>query len=146
MKNLFIYYSLTGNGDVVADVFKNNGYDIRKVITKDKYPNNRYLQIIIGGYKATFNKRDKLLDFDTDISNYDKIVIGSPVWNDRLSAPINEVINLLNLENKDLSFILYSGSGKAEHAKEKIKDLYGVDTIVLKEPKIYKDELEKIFI
>lgn len=144
MKKLFIYYSLTNNGDVVAEVFKEKGYEIRKVNPKSKYPKNRFLQIMIGGYKASFNKKDKLIDFDTDISNYERIVIGSPIWNDRLSAPINSVISLLDLKDKNISFVLYSASGKAEHAKEKIKSLYDVDAIVLKEPKGNKEELDKL--
>ena len=144
MKNLFIYYSLTNNGDVVADVFKENGYEIRKVITKDQYPKNKFLMILVGGYKASFNKKDELVDFDRDISKYDKVVIASPIWNDRLSAPINSVIDLLDLKNKDVSFVLYSASGYANKAKEKIKSLYGVDAKVLKEPKKNKEELEKL--
>lgn len=144
MKKLFIYYSLTNNGDVVADVFKENGYEIRKVITKDKYPKNKFLMILVGGYKASFNKKDELVDFDRDISKYDKVVIASPIWNDRLSAPINSVIDLLDLKNKDVSFVLYSASGYANKAKEKIKSLYGVDAKVLKEPKKNKEELEKL--
>ena len=144
MKKIFIYFSLSGNGDVVADVFKDKGYDIRKVISKSKYSNNMFLLMMTGGYKATFNKKDKLVDFNTDIDNYDKIVIASPVWNDRLSAPINRVLSLLDLKNKDVSFVLYSASGKANKAKEKIKELYGVDAIVLKEPKKNKEELDKL--
>lgn len=144
MKKIFIYYSLTNNGDVVADVFKEKGYEIRKVVTKKKYPNNKFLMIMAGGYKATFNKKDKLLEFDSDISNYNKVVIGSPIWNDRLSAPINSVISLLDLKNKDLSFVFYSASGKGDHAKEKVKDLFGADSIILKEPKVNRDELKKL--
>ena len=144
MKKIFIYYSLTNNGDVVADVFKEKGYEIRKVETKKKYPNNKFLMIMAGGYKATFNKKDRLLEFDSDISNYNKIVIGSPIWNDRLSAPINSVISLLDLKNKDLSFVFYSASGKGNHAKEKVKDLFGADSIILKEPKVNRDELKKL--
>ena len=144
MKKLFIYYSLTRNGDVVADSLKEQGYEIRKVITKNKYPKNRFLQIMIGGYKASFNKKDKLLDFDTDISSYDKIVIGSPIWNDRLSAPINSVISSLDLKDKDVSFVLYSASGKAEHAANKIKELFDENAVILKEPKKNSEELKKI--
>ena len=144
MKKIFIYYSLTNNGDVVADVFKEKGYEIRKVVTKKKYPNNKFLMIMAGGYKATFNKKDKLLEFDKDIKDYDKIVIGSPIWNDRISAPINSVISLLDLKNKDLSFVFYSASGKGDHAKEKVKDLFGADSIILKEPKNNKEELNKL--
>ena len=103
-----------------------------------------FFRILVGGYKASFNKKDKLLDFDSDISNYKKIVIGSPIWNDRLSAPINSVISLLDLSDKDVSFVLYSASGKGEKAKEKIKSLFGVDATILKEPKKHKEELKKL--
>ena len=144
MKKLFIYYSLSENGDVVSEEFKKKGYEIRKVITKRKYPKSMFFRILVGGYKASFNKKDKLLDFDSDISDYKKIVIGSPIWNDRLSAPINSVVSLLDLSDKDVSFVLYSASGNGEKAKEKIKKLFGVDAVVLKEPKKHKEELEKI--
>ena len=144
MKKLFVYYSLSDNGDVVSEEFKKKGYEIRKVITKKKYPNSMFFRILVGGYKASFNKKDKLLDFDSDISNYKKIVIGSPIWNDRLSAPINSVISLLDLSDKDVSFVLYSASGKGEKAKEKIKSLFGVDATILKEPKKHKEELKKL--
>ena len=153
MKKLFIYYSLSNNGDVVSEEFKKKGYEIRKVITKRKYPKSMFFRILvggykarilIGGYKASFNKKDKLLDFDSDISDYKKIVIGSPIWNDRLSAPINSVISLLDLSDKDVSFVLYSASGNGEKAKEKIKSLFGVDATILKEPKKHKEELKKL--
>ena len=36
MSNLFIYYSLTGNGDIVAKRFEEKGYEIRKVTEKHK--------------------------------------------------------------------------------------------------------------
>lgn len=144
MKKLFIYYSLTGNGDVVANVFKDNGYEIRKVVSKCKYSKNKFFMILMGGYKATFNKRDELVDFDTNIKCYDKIVIASPVWNDMLSSPINSVLSLLDLKNKDLSFILYSASGYGNKAKEKIKNLYEIDATLLKEPKKNKEELTKL--
>ena len=144
MKKLFIYYSLSNNGDVVSEEFKKKGYEIRKVITKKKYPKSMFFRILVGGYKASFNKKDRLLDLDDDISDYKKIVIGSPIWNDRLCAPINSVISLLDLKDKDVSFVLYSASGNGEKAKEKIKNLFGVDAIILKEPKKHRDELKKL--
>ena len=100
--------------------------------------------ILTGGYKATFNKKDELLDFDSNIDGYEKIVIASPIWNDRLSSPINSVIDLADLKNKDVSFVFYSASGVANKAKEKIKNLFNKDAIVLKEPKKNKDELKKL--
>lgn len=144
MKKLFIYYSMTSNGDAVSDVFKDKGYDIRKVISKTKYSKKMFMLMMKGGYRATFNKCDELEDFNSDVSAYDKIVIASPIWNDRLTPAINSVLKQIDLKDKDVSFVLYSGGGSANKAKEKIKELYGVDAIVLKQPKSNKEELDKL--
>ena len=144
MKKIFIYYSLTGNGDVVANYLMNKGYEIRKVISKHTLPNNMFLSMMIGGFKALINKKDRLIDFDNDISNYDEIIIGSPIWNDRLCSPINTVLNKLDLNNKKILFILYSDGGKANKASDKIRKKYNGDIIVLKSPKNNLDELQKI--
>ena len=132
--NEYLMVICLNNGNVVAETLKEKGYDIRKVKIRKKYPDNKILLILSGGYKATFNKKDKLLDFNKSIIDYDKIVIGSPIWNDRISAPINSVLSLLDLKDKDLSFVFYSASGKGDHAIEKVKNLYGAKSIILKEP------------
>lgn len=142
MKKIFIYYSLTGSGDLVADTLKSKGYDIRKVVSKYKYPKSFFWLMMVGGFRAGTNKKDKLIDFNTDISNYDEIVIGSPVWFDRVSPPINTILKELDLSGKKISFIFYSGSGEANKASEKVKDLGNI--IILKEPKKHKEELSKI--
>ena len=142
MKKLFIYYSLTGSGDLVADTLKSKGYDIRKVVSKYKYPKSFFWLMMVGGFRAGTNKKDKLIDFNTDISNYDEIVIGSPVWFDRVSPPVNTVLKELDLSGKKISFIFYSGSGEANKASEKVKALGNI--IILKEPKKHKEELNKI--
>lgn len=142
MKKIFIYYSMNGSGDLVANFMKENGYDIRKVIPKNKYPKKMFPLMMTGGFKALFKLKDKLINFDKDINKYDKIVIGSPIWFDRVSAPINRVLSELDLYNKDVSFILYSASGEANKASLRLKELG--DITILKEPKKYKEELNKI--
>ena len=145
MKKIFIYYSLTGNGDMVADYLKDKKYDIRKVITSELLPNNFILRILVGGYKAMINYNDKLIDFNNNITDYDEIIIGSPIWNSRLSSPINTVLNELKLNGQKISFILYSGSGKSIKATEMINNKYkDVDIIDIKEPIKNKDELNKL--
>ena len=144
MKKIFIYYSLTGNGDIVANCLSKFGYEIRKVITNESLPQNYMLRILTGGYKAMVNYCDVLIDFDNDISKYEEIVIGSPVWNDRLSSPINSVIKELDLRDKKVKFILYSGSGKIKKAKEIIYNNFRSEVICLKEPKDNMRELDKL--
>ena len=142
MKKLFIYYSLTGSGDIVADTLKSRDYDIRKVVSKYKYPKSFFLLMMVGGFKAGINAKDKLIDFNKDISDYDEIVIGSPIWFDRISPPINTALGELNLSGKKVSFIFYSGSGEGNKASKKVKDIGKI--IILKDPKKNKEELNKL--
>lgn len=144
MKKIFIYYSMYGNGDLISDIYKEKGYDIRKVISKVNYPKKMFPLMMIGGFKALFKIKDKLVDFDNNIDNYDEIVIGTPIWFDRVSAPINSVLKVLNLSNKKVSFVFWSASGNATKAVERISKEYNTNITILKEPKKNKDELKKI--
>ena len=149
MKKIFIYYSLTNNGDIVANYLKDKKIDIRKVVPKKKLPRNRILQIITGGFLAGIHHKDELIGFDPNISEYDEIIIGSPIWNGNLSCPINTVLDKIDLHNKKITFILYSGSGKVMKPTNYILSKYPKAKIInLIEPKKHpndmKEELMKI--
>jgi len=144
MKKIFIYYSLSGNGDEVAAYLKNKNIDIRKVETNKPLPNNVVLRILSGGFLAGINHKDKLDNFNSNISEYDEVIIGSPIWNDRLSCPINTVLDEIDLVGKKTIFILYSGNGYAKKAQEKINSEYPNAKIIhIKEPKKYKATLKE---
>lgn len=145
MKTLFIYYSNTGNGNIVAETLREKGVDIRSVIRKKKMPKSFFWNVMIGGFLASVRCKDKLVDFDPDISAYDRIIIGSPIWNGRFSSPINTVLSKLNLAGKELVFVFYSGSGEAKPAIKRVnKQYHSAKTLVLKEPKKYPEELKKL--
>ena len=141
MKKIFIYYSLNGSGDKVASILMTKGIDIRKVIADYKVSKSNFSMIMKGGFLAGINYKAKLIDFNDDINAYDEVIIGSPIWNNRFSCPINTVLSKLDLTGKKLTFILYSASGKDNKAMKKINKLYpDAEIINLKEPK----ELETI--
>ena len=145
MSKLFIYYSRSGNGDKVAMKYKELGYEIRKIEAKYRLSNNLFLACMKGGFHALVGKKPKLINYDNNISEYDDIVIGSPIWNGRLACPINTVLKNTNLINKNLCFVLYSGSGEAKKAVKRINKEYpNAKIILLKEPKSIEKELEKI--
>ena len=145
MSKLFIYYSNTGNGEIVAYKMESLGYDVRRVMPKKDLPKAFFFKVMTGGFLAGLNKKSKLVDFDNNIEGYEEIIIGSPVWNDRLSCPINTVLEKLNLEGKDVRFVLYAGSGTAKKAVSQLAK-YVPNPLVtfLKEPKKYPEELEKL--
>ena len=147
MKKLFIYYSLTGNGDLVANKLKENKYELRKIKPQKELPKSFFWMIMVGGFKAMIKYKEKLIDFDNDISKYDEIIIGSPIWNGRLSTPVSTALTKLDLSDKKVSFILYSGSGEENtKATSFIKEKYNAQVINLKEPNKNPAELEKISI
>ncbi len=144
MKKLFIYHTETGNGDVVGNYYKEKKYDVELIKAK-KLPKAFVLQILTGGFKASVGIKDQIGELTNDITKYDEIVIGSPVWNDRLCSPVKGLLSNYDLKDKKLKFVLYSGSGKADHAAEFINKEYPkAKVVILKQPKDNKDELSKL--
>ena len=121
MKKLFIYYTHSGNGELVKDYFLNKNYEIRRVLPKRELPKSFFLKIMVGGFLAGIRHKAKLIDFDSNIDGYDEIVIETPIWNGRISCPIQTVLSKVKLEGKKLTFILCSGSGKAIKAVNYLK-------------------------
>ena len=78
MKKLFIYYSHTGSGDLVCKEFEKAGYDSRKVIERKKMPKSFFWSIMSGGFRAALGLKGKLVNYDNDVSSFDKIVILPP--------------------------------------------------------------------
>ena len=145
MRKLFIYYSNTGNGDIIAYKMETLGYEVRKVMPKKDLPKAFFFKVITGGFLAGINAKAKLVDYDNNIDGYEEIVIGSPIWNDKLSSPINTVLEKTDLSGKDVRFVLYAGSGNAKKALKQLEKVVPNPNVTfLKEPKKYPDELEKL--
>ena len=106
---------------------------------------NNFLRILMGGFLAEINYKDVLVNFNSDIENYDEIFIGSPVWNGKLVPAINTVLNIINIKNKNINFIIYSGSGNITKLKSILKSKYSTAKIIsLVLPKENNKELDKL--
>ncbi|MFA6829151.1 MAG: hypothetical protein WCR67_00355 [Bacilli bacterium] len=143
MKKLFIYYSFTGSGEALANIFASKGYEIRKVTPKRNLSKNFTISMFQGGMLSGLKHKAKLIDYNNDISEYDEVVVGSPIWNGYFACPINTVLKKTDFTNKKLSFVLYSGGGCAPKAVKFIKEQYQCNVIELKEPKKYLEDAEK---
>ena len=145
MAKLFIYFSVSGNGELVAEKMKEKEYDVVKVIPKKKLPKSFFSLIIQGGFLAGINNKMKIQDLDIDLSSYDEITVGTPIWNGRISPPINTVIADETIKGKITAFVLYAGGGEAPKAIKRInKEFPNANIVILKEPKKYPEELEKL--
>ena len=145
MKRLVIYYSLTGNTDIVAQELSLKGYETRRVYEKKKMPKSFFWMVMTGGFRAGMHLKGKLINYDNDVSSYDEIVILSPIWNGLTPPAINSVLKQTDLTNKKLTFVFSSGSGEAPKMIKKINKKYpGSKVIVLKDPKKHSEELKKV--
>lgn len=139
----FLYFSETGNGDLIADKLKEKGYEIIKVEMKKHLAKSFFFKVLQGGFLAMVHAKSKIKDLDFSLNLQDEVVIGSPVWNARLSSPINTVLKKYEFVNP--SFLLYSGSGEAKNALKYLnKNFASSKVVILKEPKKYEEELKKI--
>jgi hypothetical protein len=118
MSKIFIYYSLTGNGDAVADYLKDKGYEILKLQTKRKNPKHvGFFTMMHYGRKATFRECEELLPYAFEENNYEKIIIGTPVWADRIATPLNSFFKDHPLTDKKPLVLFYSGGGTCKKGK-----------------------------
>lgn len=145
MKSLFIYYSYTGSGEVVAEYFAKHDVALRKVEIAKKLPKSFFWGMMTGGFLAGRKYKDKLVDFDNVLEGYDRIYLGSPIWNGRFSTALNGMLSQLDLSNKNVTFVFYAGSGEGKHALKRVQKEYpNASVIFLKEPKKYPEELNKL--
>ncbi len=145
MKGLFIYYSLSGNGDLVSRKMSEKGFDVRPVRLAKPMPKKFFLQIMKGGFLAGIKNRAKLDGYDPDVAGYEKVVIGSPIWNGRLAPAVNTVLADTDLSGKEVAFVLTSGGGSAPKAEALLSEKYpGAKVVMLAEPKRNTAELAKL--
>lgn len=142
MSRLFVYYSDSGNGDYVASIMQNKGFEIMKIKPKKELPESYFLKILVGGFKAMLKGKEPIENNLSVLKNYSEIYVGTPIWNYRISTPINTVID--ELKNTNFSIICYSGSGKVKKVVKQLKN-YRVENIIsLVEPLKHKEDAVKI--
>ncbi|MFA4639824.1 flavodoxin family protein [Pyrococcus kukulkanii] len=86
MKTLIVFYSRSRTTKRIAqEVARALNADIDEII--DKKPRKGILGFLIAGYDATMGKTTEI-EFEKDPSSYDLVVIGTPVWNGRVTPAI----------------------------------------------------------
>lgn len=88
MKTLVVYYSRTGTTDKVAkQIASQTDADIFELATKLKFPTDMSATSDLSKEQYQTNKFPELIEFP-NIAEYDRVLIGSPIWNGQLSTPI----------------------------------------------------------
>ncbi|MDD6328171.1 MAG: flavodoxin [Eubacteriales bacterium] len=145
MKTAIVYYSMSGNTELVANkvaayLGERNEVDVIRIIPKKAYPEKGFLKFFWGGKSAVMAEKPKLLPYEFNQDKYDRIIIGTPVWASTFAPPIRSFIDAHpGIKDKKLAaFLCYSGGG-ADKTFEKLKATIGVGEfeaeLVLLDPK-----------
>jgi flavodoxin len=101
MKPLVVYYSLTGKTRLVAQVIA-EALNAALIEIEERRPIPMPFVYLSGGFAATINRGREINPIDVDLKQYDRIFIGSPIWNSRPTPAINSFIYQTNFEGRSV--------------------------------------------
>ena len=111
VKALVIYYSRTGITEELAhDIADRVGGDIEKI--DDGKQRKGLLGFIKSGWDSFIENKPEINQLQHDVSQYDIVIIGTPIWAGNISAPVRSFITSYRDElNKVAFFCTFAASG-----------------------------------
>jgi flavodoxin len=117
-KPLVVFYSRTGKTKIVANALaKRFACDIEEIqSTEDRTG-------ILGAFTCVLDqlldRDDNVLPYNKDLSNYNPIIIATPIWLGKLSSPIRTFIKQTGLKDKEV-YLALTFNGRLTEEKEKL--------------------------
>lgn len=129
MNTIVVYYSLEGNTDFAAKrIAARLGASTLRLHPKKEYPSGRFTKFLWGGKSAVMSETPQLEPYEFNAADYDRVILGFPVWASTVTPPIRSFVNEHDLSAKRVAaFACMSGSG-AEKAFGKLKECLGIET------------------
>jgi len=146
MKTLIAYYSRTGvTAKVSKDLQKEFSADIEEI--KDIKDRSGIVGWIKSLYDAIKGIPAKIKPIDKDPSEYDTVIIGTPIWASTMASPILTYITENKAKFKNIAFFCTCGSSGYEETFAKMEEITAkepLETLFLVKSDIgsYEDKLE----
>ncbi len=130
MKHLVVFYSRTGTTKKVAEsIAKNLKCDIEEIFDIKK--RKGALGYLSAGKDGTFKRLTKIKELKKNISSYDIVVIGSPVWSFNLSSPIRTFISENRYKLKKAAFFITKGGSEGKKIFDEMEKISGKTPIAV---------------
>ncbi|MER9567087.1 flavodoxin [Mesorhizobium sp. M0571] len=122
-KVLIVYYSRTGHTRTVArQIHSLIGGDLVEIQTVEPYPDD-YDALVAQNVREQRSGYLPPLRTKIDVSNHDVVLVGSPLWNVRLTPPVRSFLASHDLSGKIIApFVTYivSGLGRTRRDVEEL--------------------------
>ena len=143
----FIYFSASGNGDFIAEYLKELGYTPIKAEMIKPIKKINFFSIMKYGFRAGMNKKEKIRELNLGLKDDDEVMIGSPIWNDKLSTPINTLLDKYSFNKETTRFILYpAGEGTNKSLMQLEKLGFKNKPIVYSNPLKNQDKVKELLV
>ncbi len=120
MKAIIVYYSYSGNTEGVAKLIRDStGYDMAAIKTVKPYVGTYDDVVAQGKRQAEAGFLPPIMPLDADISAYDAIFLGAPVWWYTVAPAVKTFLTRTNLEGKTIYPFVTDGGARG-HAIEDI--------------------------
>lgn len=140
-KILIIYFSRSGNTETLANFIHDRvGGDIIKLETKIPYPEN-YDEVLEQAQEERANNARPELKTTVDLSNYDVIFVGYPLWCYDIPMAVYSFFDSYNFEGKVVIPFMSHGTSGESGTFNRIKE-YLSDAIVLNGYHTYGEEVQ----
>lgn len=121
-KVLIAYYSKSGNTRAIANLLqKKTGGDIYEIKPKIAYTRERPEAADIPKHERESGELPELKGNIPDVSRYDTIIIGTPIWWYTLSTPVMSFLKQVDLKGKTVAGF-YTYAGDAHDFDKDLKD------------------------
>ena len=122
-ETLVLYYSQTGNTETVAETIQGFlGADIEAVIPVVPYDGDYAATIERGRTELTEGNFPEIQPLASDISRYDVVFIGYPIWFGTYAPPIETLLENIDLEGKKVVPFCTFGSGGLDSSTRALKE------------------------
>ena len=98
---------------------KESGADLFRLESVKDYPKKGLMKYFHGGRDASFGYKPDLKE-TPDISSYGRVVLGTPVWAGKMSAPLASFIDSADFTGKEVFAVISSMGGPAKKCAEQI--------------------------
>ena len=122
-KTLVLYYSQGGTTKIVAEAIQNAlGADIEEIVVTDPYEPDFNATIVRGQKEMSEGKFPELQPLTSDLSAYDVIFIGYPVWFGTYANPIETLLTTVDFSGKQIVPFCTFGSGGLDSSEKAIRE------------------------
>lgn len=116
MKTIVLYYSFGGH--TKAEAIRQASERGAELICVEELKKRRLLSAFFpGAYHAKTRKASMIQSLPTDLTQFDRIVIGSPIWGGFPTPAFNAIVNLLPA-GKEVELFFCSAGGSSKDSQE----------------------------